>query len=176
MDTKEIIKYAAIAGGVYLVYIYVIKPATQPATPTNPSANPTGVMPTNTPLSIPPLPTPKPPVVPTPPAPTPPTVNATFDSPDYGTAPWMTRVAAAMKAAANGAVANNLDNWSWFYQNPVNGSSISGALMEGIINNAGGDRSTQISADSFISALVSAKASGISGLFSGLRGFGLGVM
>ncbi len=182
METKDIIKYAAIAVGAYYVYTMFIAPATATATPSPaPAPTPTGTSPTNqfpvNPAKPPtggsdPLPTqPNPP----PPPPPPTGNNSTFTSPDYGTLAWTQRVMALMNAAA-GNSHPTLDDWSYYYQNQAGGSMISAALMQSVIDQLGGDRARQVPADTFLAVLRQGKDSGISGVLSGLGmyGFGLG--
>src|ERR1043166_7373883 len=181
METKEIIKYAAIAVGAYFVYTYVIAPLLNPSSasastlpPANTGANTT----TNTNASgqqgsnaPPPANNQTQQQTPPPPAGV---VDNTFGSSDYGTDAWIARVSNAMTTAAGGN-GRDLDTWSWYYQNPVKGSTISAALMQGIIDGpGGGDRTKNIYATDFVKGLIAAKASGLSGYSSGMGNFGLG--
>lgn len=179
METKEIIKYAAIAVGAYLVYTYVIAPlfnSTATTTPALPpgtgagagsGANTTGQQGQSAP---PPANTQTQSTPPPPPA----VVDSTFASSDYGTPAWIARVSTAMTTAAGGN-GRDIDTWSWYYQNPVKGSVISPALIQGIIDGpGGGDRTKTIYADDFLKAIIASKAAGLSGYGGGLGNFGLG--
>jgi len=175
MEMKEIIKYVAIAGAVYLVYTYVIAPmmtptvasAAPPATPTTPATS-AGIV-NNPPAACPPGYTG---VYPNCTAPVAAggggstgVVDNTFTSSDFGTANWIARVSSAMATAAGGTGTQNFDNWSYYYQNSAGGSPISPNLMQNIINAGGGQRGMQITAPAFLGFLVSAgSANGLSGL------------
>lgn len=185
MEMKEIIKYVAIAGAVYLVYTYVIAPMMTPtaasAAPPAPGTTPTnGLIPPSTitptcptgytgtyPNCVAPQSAPPPP-------PPPLAVNNTFGSSDYGSAAWISRVAGAMTNAAGlspaGNAGTNADNWSYYYQNSASGSPISPALFQGVLDQASNttgatwDRGNPMSAAQFLNWLVAAKATGLSGM------------
>jgi hypothetical protein len=164
MDVKEIIKYIAIAAGIYVVWEYVISPmmgssTAAAATPVSPTITAAGSAPIVTTTPIAPV---------TPPAAAPPTgvTNNTFTSSDYGSTAWQARVASAMAIAAGGNGTQNFDDWSWFYQNGggVGGSPISATLMQQIINAGGGNRAALITAPQFVGYLVQAYQPALSGM------------
>jgi len=199
METKELLKYAAIAVGGYLVYHYVIapmlgavpatasgaSPGSAPATPTG--ANPVLTIPTgNSNGQL---------------APSQisdaaaaafaaqraaalaaqqqaaadaekarlaaiaaqQVVNSTFASSDYGSGAWINRVGTLMTEAANGQ-GRRIGDWSWYYQNPANGSPISAALYGQIVDDGGGDDNKVVTAVDFLNLLIGARAKGVSGL------------
>jgi hypothetical protein len=171
MESKDIFKYALIAGAAYLVYQYVIAPFRVErglGTPSDPSlpttAAPTGstttaTTPVNTNVVAAPLPP-----------------NATIASSDFATPGWLARTGSVMGSAAGTANAG-FDAWSYYYQHN-GGSAITPDLMDRIIAAGGGDRTKQITATDFLQYLVTAvsatTATGGGGA-TGLAGFvGLG--
>ena len=154
MDMKDILKYAAIGVGIYVVWEYVISPMVNTVTPAPPTGTSSATIMSTGTTTTQQQQTQQ----------TVPVVDNTFTSSDYGTANWQARVASDMAVAA-GVQTSNLDNWSFYYQNQANGSPISASLMQNIIDAAGGNRGIMITAPAFIGFLVSAgAANGLSGL------------
>jgi hypothetical protein len=101
------------------------------------------------------------------PPPPPQALTVKFDSPDYGTDAWKTRVTSAL-IAASGGNARTVDQWSWYYQNSIGGSPVGPDLFNAMLIDpalAITDRANQnMMAGDWVNSLVTQHANGLSGL------------
>lgn len=158
MDTKQIIKYVAIAAAAYLAYEYFLKPSIfpkqlpagpDPAPGPQATPHPTTGAPTGTPASPPP------------------TGTATGAPPVVTEANlilWATDSVAAAKAPSN--VVYTADQWNYYRQK--GGHTVVDALAFSGVNSANRGSYT-MNAQTYWQGMT---AAGMSGLYSGAAGLG----
>lgn len=159
MKTEDIIKYALIAAGAYLVWEYVISPmlatpATTPATGTTATQTTQTSQPTQTTSNTN-------------------QSSSSSSSTNTSTQPFQTTSAAAdslsqmLQNLAGAGVNVDADGWSYYYAQLPGRSAIPAATFSTMLNNAGitaATRSNPIQVGDFVLMLTSVGLSGVNGV------------
>lgn len=172
MKTEDIIKYAVIGIGAYLVWEYVIGPLlTNTGTSVNPGTGSTTAVATNTGAgtntsnTVTGVPAPAS-VIQQNGAPPPPPKTAPADL-------------AGMLSGLAGNQTLNVDQWSWYYAQLPGRTAIPPATFDTMLSNAGitaANRSNPMTVDYFVGMLNNVGLSGVGDIVTGLPPAGMGAI